>query len=228
MALEQLQGTTYQYQSKNSSIDFSSSIMKKAESLGITIPYNEDGTVNIATLQNKINKQKRDEDTDSISSTKTDEFVTTTSGTKDTAENAKKAESYKDTITSKFKNEAVKYQKYMNAETEDTELAKLWNEVKESEFRLTKTGTTNQTIIEGLSSFIQKLTGAVEATKDYQSTNTNADIKETAFSLETKQDIQNAKNKIEAHKAEADDNILGNNPFMKSAFETSEYEEVAV
>lgn len=234
MPVDQIQGTGFQNQQKSNPADFSKTLLKKAEQFGITIPYKEDGSIDIVTLQSEINKHKREESTQTVSSSKADEFVTTNAGIKDTVENTKKAENYKNTISSEYKNEAAKYKQYMNfnagTTTQETELEKLWNEVKESEFRLTKTGTTNQTVIEGLSSFIQKLTGVVEATKNYEASNENADKKESAFSIETQQDIQNTKNKIEAHEAEAEDNILGNNPFMKSAFETSEYEyeEMAV
>lgn len=234
MAVDQVQGQNYTNQPKNNSADYANSLIKKAENMGITIPYKEDGSIDLVALRNEINKQKREESAKAVSTSESDEFVTTAAGITDTVENIKKAEDYKDTISSEYKDEAVKYKKYMNfnagVTSQEVKLEKMWNEVKESEFRLTKTGTTNQTVIEGLSSFIQKLTGAVEATKDYQASQAISSSKETVFSFETEQDILDTKNKIETHEAEAEDNILGNNPFMKSAFETSEYEyeEMAV
>lgn len=229
MATEQIQGPGYNTPPQNNYSDYTSRMQREAEKYGITIPVKEDGSIDLALLKREIDKQKRSENSVSMTTSESDEFVTTKAGITDTVKNTKKAENCKDTISSEYKNEALKYEKYMNFNTtettQETELQQLWNDVKESEFRLTKIGTTNQTVIEGLSSFIQKLTGAVEASKDYQASVAEGAKEETVFSLETQQDIQNTKNKIEAHEADAEDNILGNNPFMKSAFETSEYEK---
>lgn len=205
MTVDQLQGTNYSNQQKSNAAD--SLLIKKAESLGITIPYKEDGSVDLITLRNKINKAQWENENEEASLAEGDEFVESNSVATDTAENIKKAENYKDTISSEYKKASSKYKKYMNFNSgitsKEAELEKLWKDVKESEFRLTKTGTSNQTVIEGLSSFIQKITGAVEATKEYQA----SEAASSQNSLGAEQDNLS---------------ILGNNPFMKSALKTAE------
>lgn len=234
MAVDQVQNNTTLTQ--NTDYNYSNGILQTAKNLGISLDdmYIRDSEGNIIGIDmlkfRQAVKELKEGKYLASNEAEHDTFVKGAANTSDPVEQVKKANNYRNEISSDYKDASNKYKKYMSFDTtkteEEAELAGMWNDVKESQFRLTKTGTSNQTVIEGLSAFISDLTKAVNASKNYENSKETAEFKETAFSLETEQDVYDVKNHIEVY----EDNLFTNNPFMKSAFETfdNEDEEVAV
>ena len=108
------------------------------------------------------------------------------------------------------------YNSFYNADlnqeaSKDAEQA--WDEVHEKEKDLTKIGLTSATIIAGVSDFVNLIGKAVAATNTIMETK-EKEKEETSITLET-----------EAESDDTSDNTYAYNPFMASAYETSDIEE---
>ena len=92
--------------------------------------------------------------------------------------------------------------------------------------RLTSTNASNTTVIESVKEFQSKAKELEEKAQEYKERTKDEDKKETIFSLETQEEKAQQDNKIEVYRAEED--LLSNNPFYKSAVETSEEKDIVL
>lgn len=92
--------------------------------------------------------------------------------------------------------------------------------------KLTSANASNTTVIESVKKFQSKAKELEEKAQEYKEKTKAEDKKESIFSLETKEEKEQQENKIEVYRAEED--LLENNPFYKSALETSEKEDMVL
>jgi hypothetical protein len=92
--------------------------------------------------------------------------------------------------------------------------------------KLTSANASNTTVIESVKKFQSKAKELEEEAQEYKEKTKAEDKKESIFSLETKEEKEQQENKIEVYRVEED--LLANNPFYKSALETSEKEDMVL
>ncbi len=146
-----------------------------------------------------------------------DSFVSTTSEEDPLIE----ASSNKQEINSYIASTADYYQSLLEPDVYPTEeaknLLKEWQEIIDSGNDLTSVTTSNTTIINGCQEFIDSYKKLEEKTNNFipsQTTDEQDPVSDTTYS-----------NIFIYPEADAEEDLLDNNPFFNSAFETSEYDE---
>lgn len=158
-----------------------------------------------------------------------DTFSKTTTVVNGTKTETEQAKTEQEKIDEEYTKAFIEYYQTLNttaaASEEDQKAARAWAEVKDMQFDLTKTGVTNATVIAGASDFITKLETAIDATTTAIEANGNETEVETTFSMDTQADIENSKNDVEVYAEDAESDFFANNPFFKSAYDTTIFDE---
>ena len=141
--------------------------------------------------------------------------------------NKKETKNSKKEIENNFDDAVKKYSEFFDIDakstTQEGKIAKQWEEAEAKANKLTSVTASDTTILEGVKEFITKLTNLVNDTKNFKASEEFEADKESAISLNTLRDLQERQNKISVYTEDAEEeNILGNNPFLKSAFETTD------
>ena len=210
--------------------------LNQAAALGLNLDgfydVDKDGNkvLNMAKLLEAIKKaeaKKNGETTEAAG--QADTFTKTTNSVNGTKTEVEQAKTEQEKIDEEYTKAFIEYYQTLNttstANEENQKAVKAWAEVKDMQFDLTKTGVTNATVIAGASDFITKLETAIDATTTAIEANGNETEVETTFSMDTQADIENSKNDVEVYAEDAENDFFSNNPFFKSAYDTTIFEE---
>ena len=236
MALENIVSISYKNNSDSSaSLNTNELLVSKAKALGIDVKkyyvYDEQGNqtgIDYSKLNMAINLKKEEQNNISNNNSGSDTFYSSTTETQSSVDNNKKeAKNSKKEIENNFDDAVKKYSEFFDIDakstTQEGKIAKQWEEAEAKANKLTSVTASDTTILEGVKEFITKLTNLVNDTKNFKASEEFEADKESAISLNTLRDLQERQNKISVYTEDAEEeNILGNNPFLKSAFETTD------
>ncbi len=236
MALENIVSISYKNNSDSSaSLNTNELLVSKAKALGIDVKkyyvYDEQGNqtgIDYSKLNMAINLKKEEQNNISNNNSGSDTFYSSMTETQSSVDNNKKeAKNSKKEIENNFDDAVKKYSEFFDIDakstTQEGKIAKQWEEAEAKANKLTSVTASDTTILEGVKEFITKLTNLVNDTKNFKASEEFEADKESAISLNTLRDLQERQNKISVYTEDAEEeNILGNNPFLKSAFETTD------
>ena len=220
----------------NNNKDKESFYMGLAASLGLkfddsfyTTDANGNKVLDMAKVKEAIEKAQAKENLQSGGAGQADTFTRTSGAYAGTKTEAAQAQTEQERINEEYDKAIVEYYDQLSAADQTTEegrrAAELWASAMDMQYNLTKTGVTNATVIAGASDAIGEMEKAVAATKAAIEANGNETEEETAFSVQSQQDIEDSQNEVEVYAQYSEENFFANNPFLNSAYDTSVVEE---
>ena len=216
--------------------DSSSSLIAKAQSLGISVgkfyTYNEDGSIksiDTAGLNAEIAKAQQEQK--ALENQDSDTFTRKAADATLTADERKKANSLQESIDTEYTDALIQYANSFNNKadttTEEGKLADKWNKIDEDSLKYIGVDASDTTVLEGAKEFINRIYNLVNETKSTVSRKENY-IKENELAMSLDADGKDSKedNKMNVYTTFAEDNT---NPFadiyLRSAMDTFKMDE---
>ncbi len=238
MAVENISTASIRNSNTTAAQNSNEMLITKAKSLGINVnnyyvySYGVQGNqaeIDYSKLSTAIASKQEEQANSSETADANDSFESTLYGIQSSDNNTDNAKESKKEISSNFDEAINKYSNFYDSKaisnTREGQIAAEWEDITFEANKLTSVTASDTTILEGVKEFITKLTNLVNDTKSFKASDDTEKNKESAVSLNTIRDLMEKENKISVYSENAEEtNILGNNPFMKSAFETADYE----